>query len=148
MAISASAVPAAALRALPASCSTACRSAILSGRAERTRARPFTVAVSNCSSAIATVKVFTWRRKPGWCAPARDATSTAIVIMMYPQTVGIDLQPEQRAGRFRSRHDLGPARFIGLAAGIEQIGREACRERGGQDGEIRGGAGPIKKKKK
>src|SRR3546814_16945872 len=88
-----------------------------------TRARPFTVALSNCSSAIATVKVFTWRRKPGWCAPARAATSTAIVIMMYPQTVGIDLQPEQRAGRFRFRHDLGPARLIGLAAGSDHTGK-------------------------
>jgi len=50
----------------PASCSTACRSAISSGRAGTTRAWPFTAASSNCSSAIAMMKVFAWARKPGW----------------------------------------------------------------------------------
>ena len=53
-------------KAPPASCSTACRSAISSGRAGMTRAWPFTAASSNCSSAIAMMKVFAWARKPGW----------------------------------------------------------------------------------
>ena len=35
----------------------------------------------------------------------------------------IDFQLEQGAGRFRSRHDLGPARFTRLTAGIEQVGK-------------------------
>src|SRR3546814_8680040 len=69
------------------------------------------------------MKVFAWARKPGWWAPARDLASTAILIVNHPQAMRIDFQLEQGAGRFRSRHDLGPARFTRLTAGIEQVGK-------------------------
>src|SRR3546814_18397391 len=69
------------------------------------------------------MKVFAWARKPGWWAPARDLASTAILIVHHPQAMRIDFQLEQGAGRFRSRHDPGPARFTRLPAGIGQAGR-------------------------